>query len=309
LLAKDFANDDMTVVMNYAKDGKRVIKKSITVTTDSRKIDVAADGKITLDGQKVELPQKIGNTVVRRERDVVLVENNNGLKVECNLVHDVCTTELDGQYFGKTGGLMGTYDYEDATDMMTPDHELLSDSGLFAGEWEVGQAKCRKNVNLADPITKDPQVERICSDYFEKKQSPLRACFSIVDPAPYRQMCLHGVRHNNEDLCASASAYRQECLAQGMEVAMPRECVRCEKPDGAYIKEGEFVTLNEPSSNADVTFVIESKKMQLSNHSSLETSRSKCRRVLRESWTQRCPICCRWFRWLRHSSRTPYRDQ
>uniref|UniRef100_L7LXU2 Putative microtubule associated complex n=1 Tax=Rhipicephalus pulchellus TaxID=72859 RepID=L7LXU2_RHIPC len=268
LLAKDFLNDNFAVVINYARDGQRVTKKSITVITDGGRFDISTDYKVTKAGNKIELPVQVGDTTIYRAGHVITVENDNGLKISCNLAYDQCVTEVTGDYFGKTGGLLGTYDYEDKLDLMTPDRKIVEDTTAFASEWEVGQGRCRNQRNLAQPAATHPKATALCSKYFEKEESPLRSCFKMVDPKPYMKMCLHDMNAAtySDDLesnvCYSAAAYREECREFGISLDMPRICVRCTKPDGAEMLAGDIATVTEQDSAApaaDVVFVVERK--------------------------------------------------
>ncbi|KAK8762358.1 hypothetical protein V5799_026376 [Amblyomma americanum] len=253
LLAKDFLNDNFAVVINYARDGQRVTKKSITVHSDGTRFDISTDYKVTKAGSKIELPTQVGGTTIRREGHVIVVENTSGLKISCNLAYDQCVTEVTGDYFGKTGGLLGTYDYEDQLDLMTPDRKVAGDASAFASEWEVGQGRCRSQRNLAEPAVAHPSATSLCSKYFEKEESPLRSCFKMVDPKPFMQMCLHDMRSASYDemeekICVTAAAYREE--------------LRCERPDGSEMLAGDIATVTDqdsPATTADVIFVVERK--------------------------------------------------
>ncbi|XP_037526583.1 uncharacterized protein LOC119404030 [Rhipicephalus sanguineus] len=267
LLAKDFLNDNFAVVINYARDGQRVTKKSITVIADGSRFDISTDYKVTKAGSKIELPVQVGGTTIYRAGHVIAVENDNGLKISCNLAYDQCVTEVTGDYFGKTGGLLGTYDYEDKLDLMTPDRKIVDDTTAFAREWEVGQGRCRNQRNLAQPAVTHPTATALCSKYFEKEESPLRSCFKMVDPKPYMNMCLHDMSSAaysdmENKVCVSAAAYREECREFGISLDMPRTCVRCAKPDGAEMLAGDIATVTDqdsPASTADVVFVVERK--------------------------------------------------
>uniref|UniRef100_A0A131YLK2 Microtubule associated complex n=1 Tax=Rhipicephalus appendiculatus TaxID=34631 RepID=A0A131YLK2_RHIAP len=268
LLAKDFLNDNFAVVINYARDGQRVTKKSITVITGGGRFDISTDYKVTKAGNKIELPIQVGGTTIHRAGHVITVENDNGLKISCNLAYDQCVTEVTGDYFGKTGGLLGTYDYEDKLDLMTPDRKIVEDTTAFASEWEVGQGRCRNQRNLAQPAVTYPKATALCSKYFEKEESPLRSCFKMVDPKPYMKMCLHDMNaaiysdDMESNVCFSAAAYREECRETGISLDMPRICVRCAKPDGAEMLAGDIATVTDQDSaapTADVVFVVERK--------------------------------------------------
>ncbi|XP_075529423.1 uncharacterized protein LOC142560897 [Dermacentor variabilis] len=267
LLAKDFLNDNFAVVINYARDGQQVTKKSITVITDGSRFDISTDYKVTKAGSKIELPIQVGGTAIHREGHVITVENKRGLKIICNLAYDQCVTHVTGDYFGKTGGLLGTYDYEDKLDLMTPDRKIVEDATAFASEWEVGQGRCRSQRNLAQPAVTHPTATALCSKYFEREDSPLRSCFKMVDPKPYMNMCLYdmssaGYSNMERKVCISTAAYREECREFGIPLDMPRTCVRCSKPDGMEMLAGDIATVTDQDSHAstaDVIFVVERK--------------------------------------------------
>ncbi|XP_064477046.1 uncharacterized protein LOC135390962 [Ornithodoros turicata] len=266
LLVKDFLNDNFAVTINYARDeNQRVTKKSITVHTDEgHRFDIAPDYKVTMDGQKIELPQETKNTAIWRSGEIINVENTAGLTVRCNLAFDQCVTEIAGDYFGKVAGLLGTYDYEDHMDKMAPGNKVPQDLASLAGEWQVGQARCRR-VNLAEPSVTDPRAKAVCEKYFRGDDSIYRPCFKLVDPAPYEKMCLHDMASTSYDkmeekVCVAAAAYRSECSSHGVELLMPRTCVRCEKPDMSHLVAGELFTVAEPAKMVDIVFVVERKQ-------------------------------------------------
>lgn len=119
---------------------------------------------------------------------------------------------------------------------------------------------------MAQPMVADSRATSVCKNIFEEESSVFRSCFKMVDPKPFLKMCLHDMSSASYDqmekaTCVSASAYREECKEFGVELEMPRTCVRCEKPDGSEILSGEITTVTEEESvnTADVVFVVERK--------------------------------------------------
>lgn len=51
------------------------------------------------------------------------------------------------RYYGKTGGLLGTYDNEPGTDFTTSTNERTSNINTFTNSWAVGR-RCRTS-NMA----------------------------------------------------------------------------------------------------------------------------------------------------------------
>ena len=80
--------------------------------------------KVTLDKRNVQLPLVFDNTYAYRQDHAIFIENSQGLRVACNTLYNICSFTLSGWYFGKTGGLLGTYDNEPSNDWMTPDRRI-----------------------------------------------------------------------------------------------------------------------------------------------------------------------------------------
>lgn len=131
-------------------------KKSLTVLSDGHSVELTGD-RILVDGKKAETPLLVGDaTTVTREGDRVRVTSMHGLAVDCNLRYDVCALDLTGWHFGRTAGLLGTYDNEPANDLALPTGELTGPDNLagFADAWRVGRKQCRP-VNHAEPARPD----------------------------------------------------------------------------------------------------------------------------------------------------------
>ncbi|MRB67783.1 hypothetical protein GH825_30985, partial [Bacillus thuringiensis] len=74
--------------------------------------------------------------------NVITIENSKGVTVVCDLPHNRCTVQVSGWYCGKTAGLLGTYDNEPYTDMLTANNVMAPDLAQLADGWTVGQ-RCR----------------------------------------------------------------------------------------------------------------------------------------------------------------------
>lgn len=83
-----------------------------------------------------------------------------------------------GSYFGKTGGLLGLYNYEPYDDFQLPSGELTDSGTLMAESWDVSPVRCASTGNIGRLPSKVP-VEA-CTHLFESKGSPLKGCFSEV---------------------------------------------------------------------------------------------------------------------------------
>lgn len=77
------------------------------------------------------------------------------------------------------------------------------------------------------PVQADSESYSTCAPYFQLQKSPLRACFSQVDPKPFFDMCLTDVtkqRNYDTGMCSIIDAYISQCHRQGIELSMPDKC-------------------------------------------------------------------------------------
>lgn len=263
LLARDFVGKTFSVIVNYERTGSMPTRKSLTVLTDGRQVEISRDGKLTVDGRRSEMPVKYVNTTVSREGNAVIVSHKLGLQVVCDLKHDHCTVSLSGWYYGKTAGMLGTYDNEHYNDFITSDKTVRDRPEDIAEAWTVG-ARCRtvNNARLTRKPEESSEQYKACAELFEDETSVMRGCFRRISPQPYMDMCLNDNMQTSEiDVCSAAAAYHKECKRREVHIRMPAQCVQCEVPLSRYEKfiEGEtkkFEESNVPKS-ADVVFVVQ----------------------------------------------------
>ena len=142
LLLSDFTDGKFSAVANYDSEMRR---SSLDLVTDGHTIQISTENsdsddndliKVTLDKRNVQLPLVFDNTYAYREENSIVVENSQGLKVFCNTLQNICSFTLSGWYFGKTGGLLGTYDNEPSNDWMTANRQI-EDLDNFAKSWAM----------------------------------------------------------------------------------------------------------------------------------------------------------------------------
>lgn len=268
LLARDFIDKTFSVVVNYerARSGQP-IKKSLSVVIDGKQVDIMPDAKMIIDGSRVEMPFRFGNTTVSRHESSVVVKNDLGLEVTCDLPHDHCTVAMPGWYYDKTAGLLGTYDNEPFNDFTTSDKTLTDKPESMAESWTVGP-RCRTTNRVTSaPIDTNTRRYRACAKLFSAESSTFRSCFRVVPVEPYMKMCVNDapVGDNSleaqEDTCRVAAAYYHECRRHEAHVRMPSQCVQCEVPlNSDKFYEGETRTLETPDQvpqAADIVFVVQ----------------------------------------------------
>jgi len=266
LLARDFIDGRFSVVVNYEQQSGRPVKKSLTVISNDKQIEVFPDGQVLVDGSRVEMPLAFANTSIFRTGSLIRVDNTLGLTVDCNLAHDRCTVNVSGWYYGKTGGMFGTYNNEANDDFTTAEHTRVARPEQLADSWTAGR-RCRpQNYATETAPTPGSNPHRLCAALFEDASSLMRPCYKIVDPAPFMTMCLNDmpVSENRlmteRDTCKAAAFYVDECRREGVNVRVPGPCVRCEVESlNTEMTEGMNQTLqgDDVPQSADVVFVIE----------------------------------------------------
>jgi len=253
LLARDFIDGKFSVVLNY-EDGQR---RSLNVHSDNKNIEIASNLHVTVDGAATELPFVTTHTTVRRIADTIRVDNDHGITVTCDLSHNMCTVNVSGWYFGKTGGLLGTYDNEPSNDFMTVERVPASSVEDFAASWSIGR-QCSANAAVVAPALGEEQYQA-CARLFEDRSSPLRPCFSQVNATAFMTMCMNDAAFGDAETaaCDTAKFFVNECSRNGVDIRVPTECVKCELEGETLPEGGNFAFLGEViPKQADVVFVV-----------------------------------------------------
>lgn len=177
----------------------------------------------------------VGETSVMRVGHVVRVDSPHGFTALCDLPHNRCTVNVTGWYFGKTGGLMGTFDNEPFTDFQNPSGEHMENLASLADSWTEGN-RCRVS-NRATHVSlenadRDSEKYQLCASYFEDSDSIFRPCFMQVNHTEFMQMCYNDLMQTSTapapgDVCEVAAFYADECERAGVAVRMPAPCGKC----------------------------------------------------------------------------------
>jgi len=258
-LAKDFVDQTFEVLVNYDQQ-REVTRKSLTIRTEGKEVEIMKNGQVTVDNQETELPVEMDNIIIVRDGDMVLFNSDKGFTVTCDVTNDVCMLNISGWYYNKVAGLLGTYTNEKTDDFTTSQGSKAETVEDFAKSW--AQGRCRSMENRARVWDNHSQV---CDKLFNNKYSNFRRCYKIVDPTPYMKMCTNDVtddvthRGDERSACKAAAMYVMHCKKEGVSVRLPRACVACDKPSYDQYLEGEELTAYAADQSADVIFVVEEK--------------------------------------------------
>lgn len=231
ILVADLVNQNFTLAANYENVNGNIRKKSYSLMTGDKVIEFDTKNlKVTLDGRKMELPLEVGTTFIRRQSSALEIFDKRGFKMQCSMNGDTCTVSVSGWYFGKLGGLLGTYDNEPNNDFKTPDGQIV-DVATFAHSWRVGSksGQCRMR-NFAREFPHYEDADGICHEHLTSLNSQLRVCFNEVATAPFVEMCKYDTTMNlnsvfrREAACTALSAYVTQCQHNGVDLWLPPTC-------------------------------------------------------------------------------------
>jgi len=272
VLARDFVDGKFTVIANYRRTKAGPKRNSITVMTGGKNVEIFNTFKTVVDRDVTELPLNLPEATVRRAgQDQVIVESKKGMTVTCHMKTEICTVAISGWYFGKTGGLLGTYDYEPSTDMTNPMGKRLEDVERFANTWEVAKT-CSDKTNYAKKFhavanIKSTAAYHICADLFIADSSVLRPAFRNLDATPFMNMCVNDVFEwqNHPDAtnmmlkksCTATAAYIAEAKLRGIMLEAPAHCMSCVSSAGAEIPVGMTEKVTPAPAGADTVVVFE----------------------------------------------------
>ncbi|CAG9568621.1 unnamed protein product [Danaus chrysippus] len=243
LLTKDYRQNNFTILMESNDQGRYdlvILTKKNLVFIDLYRQQVSLGRSMPLN-----LPAVIDDLIVDRQTDVISVEGNNGLGVECNLLYHTCKLEVAGWFYASLGGLLGTYNNEQYDELQLPSGIMQTDIQALSKSWAIRHS----NGTIADRTN-----NTACDKFFRNKVSPLHPCFTLIDAVPFHTECMSGA-----DACSLAGAYLQLCEHQHVPAHIPDHCVQCTTPTGDIIEEGSFLQLQNIPSSMDVVFVVEAQ--------------------------------------------------
>ncbi|KAL5015760.1 hypothetical protein ScPMuIL_005349 [Solemya velum] len=269
VLAKDMLDGNFSIVLNY--DGSRAHPQmeSLIITTNGKNVEIFSNYLVKVDETPMELPYTFQNLNVGRHGNLIVLDDGMGLKVTVDLPHDLIVIGLSGWYFGRTGGLLGSYDNERTNDLITAGKEKTSDIGDFVKSWEVANS-CRSQRNLAPTIDviEGSDRDETCAAFFKDQGSPLRPCFGQVNPEEFYRACigeLKKMKPMEAAICNPSAHYVHHCHMHKVGITLPKMCVVCPGPSSSVYQEGEsYMISNEAGdlpvpNSADVVIVVEEK--------------------------------------------------
>ncbi|XP_053663269.1 uncharacterized protein LOC128712401 [Anopheles marshallii] len=276
LLVHDYHNRSVTLLLEPSLQNHEQPSRQITVITDEETIaiDVFKMSVKINSKEATALPAMIGRkTEVFQESDLLYVQSQHGFLLACSLRYHLCWLELDGWYFGRVAGLLGTMNNEPFDDRITSINQYSETDEQFLNSWALPgcNAQVTATNHTSNYYRASNNLSQLCDEFFHQKMSYLSTCFSELDATPFYEMCmdlgsnLQPSNDNSTELyrgaCTAALAYIQACMLENVLLRVPDKCISCQLMNGTYVAEGSFENLRNESvpSAADVVFIVEAK--------------------------------------------------
>jgi len=272
VLARDFQDGKFTVIANYRRTRAGPKRSSLSIMAGQNTVEIFNTFKTVVDKDIVELPVELPEARVKRAGlNSVVIESKKGMTVTCNMKTEICTVAISGWYFGKTGGLLGTYTYEPEDDTTNPMGKRIDDIEKFANTWEVAKT-CSDKHNYAKSFHKVANIQAtpayaVCADLFLNEASILRPAFRNLDATPFMNMCVNDVfewqSHPNaaemmgKKACTAVAAYMEEAKLRGIWLKGPASCMSCDSVEGQDMVLGQVEKVTKAFEGVDTVVIVE----------------------------------------------------
>lgn len=97
---------------------------------------------MNVDQNEVSMPAVMNDIKITSEEGIISIDVADSLDVTFYPDIDTYIITINGFYFGKTNGILGSYDNEPANDLMTSYGKTIDNADRFVKTWEVGTARC-----------------------------------------------------------------------------------------------------------------------------------------------------------------------
>ncbi|OCT64040.1 hypothetical protein XELAEV_18045141mg [Xenopus laevis] len=220
LLAKDFVHNKFTLILNQGGGTMR----SLHVDMNHVSVDIYPGLKIEENCQRLDLPVFKNGISIKKDANRIEVTNHEGITVQCDIYHDICSFTLEGWYHGISAGLFGTNDNESGNDYLLPDHTYTNSTQDFSLKWQV-DTQCNSGRKKIKSCPTSPH-QKLCKALFQGANSVLRNCFRVIYPQPFYNACVEDICESNEikPICNLAAAYVHLCNRNFVPIEIPSQC-------------------------------------------------------------------------------------
>ncbi|XP_076069601.1 uncharacterized protein LOC143041519 isoform X2 [Oratosquilla oratoria] len=270
LLTRDFHEKSFDVIGHYQSEQGVVNLESVALRTPGKLMRLTVDGRLFVNDNETEIPyDSEGIHMVKRTSAGVHMAYDKAVLVSCWPATRGCSVTVSGKFFGRLAGLLGNFNNEPSDDLQGPGLTDTYTIRHFSSLWAVNDKPCYSANYAIQDRFEDGSADENCDKIFLSKFSPLKECFSSVNPIPYFWRCVNDMSRTTlgyeeeKSVCAAAKGYSVQCFTQGIMVPQLQECKRCVTSSGESVKVGwkEKVEAAATSKNkADIAILLETAK-------------------------------------------------
>lgn len=251
ILAQDFLDGNFSIIANI--DNGKI--KSITVNDRTDSVEWLNDNTIILNGKAGDFPIHQNDISGWRDYASTTIKHQAGVWIRKYSKLDLIYISINGFYFGRTRGLLGTINNEQYDEFTLPNGHIAKDGAEFGNAYKVSDS-CAAVPEMKHTIAHSPE----CTKFFTSESS-LRRNFPYINPDIYREACdLHAVMSSSDKLKAACDVVYAYAVALRKEhvplVSIPNECAKC-TVEGKQVDLGHSDSITTPSGKADVVLVVE----------------------------------------------------
>ncbi|KAJ1178516.1 hypothetical protein NDU88_003762 [Pleurodeles waltl] len=229
VLAKDCVGNSFSVMAELRVCGKtesETCMKSISISLDGgdKTFFIKPDCTVLMNMVHAEMPiVSDGVTVFQPSSSFIIVNTNAGIQIEIEVMPLMqARIRLQPHLEGKTCGLCGNFNKDQADDFKTLSGLVEGTGASFANNWKT-QSDCPNVQNIhEDPCASSVQNARYAQHHCEMlsdPSGPFEACHAFLAPEPYEMNCMFDTcncEKTDDCMCAIISSYVRACAAKGI---------------------------------------------------------------------------------------------
>ncbi|XP_078539572.1 uncharacterized protein LOC144824329 [Lissotriton helveticus] len=229
VLAKDCVGNSFSVMAEMRMCGRtesETCMKSVSISLNGgeKTFFIRPDCTVLMNMVHAELPiVSDGVTVFKPSSSYMIVQTNFGLQVEIEVKHFLqVRIRLQPHFEGKTCGLCGNFNKDQADDFKTLSGVVEGTGASFGNNWKT-QSDCPNVKNIhEDPCASSVQNAEYAEHHCQLLSDPLgpfEPCHAFLAPAPFERNCMFDTCNceKTEDcMCAAISSYVRACAAKGI---------------------------------------------------------------------------------------------
>ncbi|KAJ3594132.1 hypothetical protein NHX12_006464 [Muraenolepis orangiensis] len=209
--------------------------RSVTLALIAKKtvITIQTSGKVFVNGIYTQLPfSAAGIAAFRASSFYLMVHTDSGLQMEVQLLPIMqLYITISNTFMGKTCGLCGNFNKNQADDFLKLSGVVDATSAGFANSWKTNGNCLDIKSKFENPCSRSLENEKYANRWCTLLIDPTSVfgpCHSEISPETYRYNCMYD-SCNCEDseacMCAAVSSYVHACAAAGIQLPNWRNTV------------------------------------------------------------------------------------